>query len=52
MQERLSSSQTVRGRVKLKAPTFGGCRGGAQVDPTVPSSPSSQFDEMFHTLSE
>ena len=50
MQERLPSSQTVRGRVKLKAPTSGGHRGGAKVDPTVPSSPNTQFDDMFCTL--
>ena len=36
--------------VKLKAPTSWGYRGGAKVDPTVPPSPSSQFDKMFHTL--
>ena len=50
MQERLPSSQTVREGLKLKAPTSGGHRGGAKVDPTVPSSPNSQFDDMFHTL--
>ena len=44
------NSQTVKGKVKLKAPTSGGHKGGAKVDPTVPPSPSSQFDEMFHTL--
>ena len=25
-------------------------RGGAKVDPTVPSSPNTQIDDMFHTL--
>ena len=39
-----------QGRVKLKAPTSGGHKGGAKVDPTVPPSPNTQFDDMFHTL--
>ena len=50
MQEGFPSSQTVWGRVTLKAPTSGDHRGRAKVDPTVPPSPSSQFDKMFCTL--
>ena len=45
----LACKQSGR-RVKLKASTSGGHRGGAKVDPTFPSSPNTQFDEMFCTL--
>ena len=36
--------------VKLKAPASGGCRGGAKVDPTIPISPTSQYDKLLSTL--
>ena len=49
-QERFPSPLAVRGGVKLKAPTSEGHKGGAKVDPTVPSSPNTQFDDFFHTL--
>ena len=49
-QERLPSLQRVRGRVKLKVPTSGGHREGANIDPTVLPSPNTQFDDTFHTL--
>ena len=36
--------------VKLKAPASGGHRGGAKVNPTIPISPTSQYDELLSTL--
>ena len=44
------SSSSGRTGVKLKTPTPGGCRGAAKVDPTIPISPMSQYDELLSTL--
>ena len=43
------SSSSGRTGVKLKAPASGGHR-GAKVDPTIPISPMSQYDELLSTL--
>ena len=50
MQEIFPGSKTIWVRVKLKVPASGSHRGGVKVDPTVPSTASNQFNEMFHTL--
>ena len=44
------SSSSGRTGVKLKAPAPGGCRGGAKVDPTIPISPTSQYNKLLSTL--
>ena len=44
------SSSSGRTGVKLKAPASGGHRGTAKVDPTIPISPTSQYDELLSIL--
>ena len=44
------SSSTSRTGVKLKAPAPGGHRGGAKVDPTIPISPTLEYDELLSML--
>ena len=43
-------SETIKGRVKLKAPTSKGQRKGAKVDPLASEIPTSQFEEMIQAL--
>ena len=44
-------SKPIKGRVKLKAPTSKGHREGAKVDPLSSQIPTSQFEDIIHTLS-
>ena len=46
-----SSSKSVRGRVKLKAPYSKGQGKGAAVDPMITPIPASRYKEMIQTLS-
>ena len=50
VQEGSDGSAEIRGRVKLRAPASGGHRVGVQVDPIVPSSLDTWFDEIMKTL--
>ena len=50
VQEGSDGSSEIGGRVKLRAPASGGHRVGAKVDPIVPSSLNTWFDEIMKTL--
>ena len=47
---RISKLIIRQDRGQTKSSCFWGSQGGAKVDPTVPISPTSQYDELLSTL--